>query len=136
MVTRVDTGGWPKVQKGGVLKHVGVYGHAWKQEGPLRRNFSFRFVWVKAGVVVRRKGFGCRLRKNGRGARWDWVCWDPWANRERTLVNLAARVKEGRLEPGAMDGLWGDHNNRWGGWGKLDWSKVRTVPAFQDPDFG
>ena len=135
VIITVEGGGWPKALRNGSTKELEVHLHLqrWVRDGPLRRNFTIKFTWYRDGRMLRTRDLGISLKAN-KTRRMDWRCRDPFTGRVSTLHAVAARIKEQRYGVHDMDGLWGDHNNRWGGWSTLDWSKLRTIHANTDED--
>jgi hypothetical protein len=105
------------------MKDLILQRHPLRSFGRLSRDFSL--FYRKEGVL---KAVSIVIKKNGRGARYDFWLWDPIEGGTKTLHWVGARLKEGRLTPAAMAGRQGDHNRGYAGWDKLKWQRLRSEP--------
>lgn len=126
----LEGGGWPKLLAKGKTKQLRVERHARRVFAHgLSRDFSLWFYWLsRSGRVLRRKQVGISVVRN-KTSRWDFRLWCPLAHRNCTLHFVAARLKENRLEPGAMRDREGDHRRGYRGWHILLWARVRSAPG-------
>ena len=114
-----------------------VHKRIWIRDGCLLRNFTVEYRWSAGGRFLYTAPLAVRVVKDRKGERWNYECWDPIDQKKSTLHALGARIKGKRCKRGGMDGMVGDHNKGWKGWGKLDWGRLRVKKAgVRDADAG
>ena len=124
-----------KQLKGGRRKELWVlkFQEKYRQE-KWSRDFEFEYRTYSANGRYDSKLVLSQLRVNpkSRGARKDWVCWDPFDKSKSLLHRLAARAilamqgNRSVLQEGGFDQYWGDHNRGDSGHYRLLWGTLRA----------